>query len=172
MLLTSWLCDWSGRAKSLPNDRLRRWRRARPHEVRRWMAPIVETLEMRLVPTTISLNGAGDLLIESFGSSLDMLEIHADGANNQFAVSDPGQNLFSTISGTTGSGTHFVFIPFSSVINAKQLIVNTFDSDDFVRLTSDGIGFNLSPVIDAGTGFDVIESNAVVSVATDNVDVV
>ena len=78
MLLTSWLCGWSGRARHSPSDSPRIRRRPRPHEVRRWMAPIIESLEMRLVPTTISLNGPGDLLIDSSGTSNDMLQIHAD----------------------------------------------------------------------------------------------
>ena len=68
MLLTSWLCGWSGRARAPLNDWPRHRRRLRPHEVRRWMAPNIEPLEMRLVPTNISFfTGPGDLLIESGG---------------------------------------------------------------------------------------------------------
>ena len=173
MLLTSWLCGWSGRARSPLNDWPRHRRRLRPHEMRRWMAPAIEPLEIRLVPTTISLTGPGDLLIESFGSVSDLLNIHADGASSRFVVSDPGQTLFTSISGATGSGSNIVLIPFSSVPNAKQLIVSTFDGDDVIRLTAAGTDFFLSPTIDAGTGSnDLIESLAVVSVATVNLDVV
>lgn len=126
---------------------------------------------MRLALTTISLNGQEDLLIESIGTNLDMLQIHVDGTNSQLVISDPGQILNTSISGANGSGTNVVQIPFSSFPNAKQLLVNTLDGDDFIRLTSDGISFSISPVIDGGNGFDVIESTAAVSVGTANVDV-
>lgn len=136
------------------------------------MAPCVEPLEQRLPLTTISLNGPGDLVIESFGLANDQLSIHADGSNNQFVISDPGQILNTGISGATGSGTNQIFLPFGSVPSAKLLIVNTSDGSDVIRLTaSNGFAYSLAPVLDGGDGLDAIELNAAVSVPTDDVNV-
>ncbi len=172
MLLTSWLFGWSGRTRSLGNDLPRTRHRSRPHEVRRWMAPHVETLEVRLVPTSISLSG-NDLVIESVGnlSDQDVLEIRENFTSSRFIVSDPGQILTTSISGAIGSGTNVVQIPFASVVNAKRLVVNTFDGKDRITLSAVSGNFRLSPVIDAGDGFDdEINSSAVVVVATANMD--
>lgn len=170
MLLTSWLFGWPGRARSLAIDLPRIRHRSRPHEVRRWMAPNVETLEVRLVPTSISLSG-NDLLIESVGnvSNLDLLEIRQDFTSSRFIVSDPGQALNTSIPGAIGSGTNVVQIPFASVTNAKRLVVNTFDGTDRITLSAVGGNFGLSPVIEAGGELDdEINSTAVVSVKTLN----
>ena len=120
------------------------------------MALNVESLEERLVPTTISLNASGDLFIESLGNANDKLQIQADVANGKMSISDPNEFLTTNIAGASGSGTNSVQIPFSSFRTAKQLIVNTFGGNDFVKLSAVG-NLTLSPVIDAGDGNDVIE---------------
>ena len=138
------------------------------------MAATIEALEIRLVPTTISLLGDGNLLIDTFDNSVldrDQLEIRADVGNAKFIISDPTQILITSISGsTTSPDQHVVEVPFSSAPLAKRVIVNTLAGDDFINVSAIGGNFGFSPVINAGAGFDEINVIAVVLVATPNED--
>lgn len=129
---------------------------------------------MRLVPTTISLTVEGNLLIDTSDNSTfdqDRLEIRADVTNAKFIISDPNQILVTSISPSmTSPDQHLVEIPFTSLPNAKKLLVNTFGGDDFITLSAMGGSFNLSPVINGGDGFDDINSTAAISVSAANED--
>lgn len=164
MLLTSWLCGWSGRARSDQNEWHAVRRRLRRHELRRSLALTIEPLEIRLVPTTISLDGA-DLTIDSTGSVNNFVQVRFDNTNDQFVVEDPNEtlNVNGTISGATGSGTNSVVIPRTSVINAQRVLVRMFDGDDRIELSPASDTFPIAIAFDGGIGQDMIRVNAAVT---------
>ena len=164
MLLTSWLFGWSGRARSLGNDLPRTRYRLRPHEMRRWMAPNVETLEVRLVPTVISGFDPASGTLHINASDADNITVTVDGSNtvlvNGVPVNNSGQNLLATDSNLTNLDVQATG-NFSNVLNLSQVRTMTFTSLTIVQVNSGGgadtiTGSEFADRLDGGGGLNFL----------------
>jgi len=108
---------------------------------------------IRVTEPMITLDEFDNLLItETAGGDTDnMLTIQSDTTAGQFIISDPINILSTSISGATGSATHSVYVPFSSVVGT-QIIVNTLGGDD--SLTVDFSLGNFAKAITYNGGTD------------------
>ena len=99
--------------------------------------------------TEITLDGSNNLVITDInaGTSSDDLTISTDGTN--VIVTDSGNILSTSISGSTGSGTNTVTIPLSQ-ITGSEIQVNTLGGDDSLNIDLSSGNFGKAISFNAG----------------------
>ncbi len=94
--------------------------------------------------TNVTLDASNNLrIVDQTGDHDDLLTIQSDTTNNRFIISGVGQTLNTTITGSTGSGTSSITIPFGSVAG-DTVTIETLAGQDSVVLDYSLGSFNKS----------------------------
>ena len=103
--------------------------------------------------TTVSIDSGANLTITdtATGGKNDALTVTVDSVNSRYLISDPNNLLGTVIPGSSGNGTHTVYIPFSSFSGAN-VYMNTAGGND--TITINGTAKNV--IVDAGAGTDSV----------------
>src|SRR5262245_38233409 len=91
-------------------------------------APVAGTTPQQPPPppptTVVSLDAAQNLLVQDASGSGqdDQLTIRFDAAAGHYEISDASSVLSSDISGSTGSGSHTIYVPVAAVMGDSVIV--------------------------------------------------
>lgn len=86
-------------------------------------------------PTTVALDGSGNLVITDVqsGGLADAYTIQSDATNSRFVISNSAGKIDTSISGSTGSGSNSVTVPFAQV-TGSSITINSGDGTDSLTI--------------------------------------